>query len=596
VRWLLLGCAIGAAVACGAPRATTPKGSPPEVVTSNVLRGDYAGSASCASCHQEIAAKFAASPMHNMTRDAKSAAIVAPFDGTVFHFKNDFATLETHHGARYVRLDAAEKGQSIVYRITKVIGGRHREDFAGIEVSSIDEGAKAVGDGEKILPISFMRGSRTLRYKGYSVMEKERPGMRASGEWRKRCIFCHNTEPYLDVILGGILGDAAKPYQGVVVDRLLPAARRATYTVTDDEAFRTALFKEVRLLDANDATYVARASDNPTAIDRATSSMRARFDEQHLLELGIGCESCHGGSREHVDDPRTKPSYLPRAPWLSYAPPKNTDVRAQSITRTCAHCHQVLFSAYPFAWEGSLRAKDPGGSNINSGEARDFLLGGCASKMTCTNCHDPHAKGAAARADNAVCTGCHQKYEKSEALKAHAHHDPSGAGGSCVGCHMPAKNMGLDGRLTRYHRIGSPSDKVRVEGDRPLECALCHANKTVGELVTNIEQWWGKSFDRAALKLLYGELDSSVILATLDRGKPHEQAVAIAIAGDAELRPAVPYLVRHTTHSLPLLRYWAVDALAKVFGSAPSIDLHRDNAKIEKDARAWVAAKGYVLP
>jgi len=562
-----------------------PKGPPPELVTSNVTRDDYAGSAACTPCHQEIAAKFGTSAMHNMTRDAKLATIAAPFDGTVFHFKKDHATLETHDGARYLRLDAAEKGQSVLYRVTKVIGGRHREDFAGIEVN---EDREVIGTAEKILPLTFMRGNKTLRYKGYSVMEKERPGMRASGEWRKRCIFCHNTEPYLDVLVAGLAGEGAKPFQGVVVDALLPATKRATYAVTNDEAFRSALYEEIRRLEANDGVNVARAKDNATAIERATTSLRARFDERNLLELGIGCESCHGGAREHAANPLTKPSYLPRAPWLSYATPKGTDERAQSISRACARCHQVLFSAYPFAWEGSLRAKEPGGSHINSGEARDFLLGGCASKMTCTSCHDPHARGATPRADNAVCTSCHTKH----ATREHSHHDTV----TCVGCHMPAKNMGLDGKLTRYHRIGSPTDRARVEGDRPLECALCHANKTVSELVTTMETWWGKKYDGGALKELYGDLDASVVLATLDRGKPHEQAVAIALAGENNLRPAVPNLVRHVTHPVPLLRYWVVDALAKMFGAEPPIDLHRDNAQIEQQTKKWVASKGFVLP
>jgi hypothetical protein len=121
-------------------------------------------------------------------------------------------------------------------------------------------------------------------------------------------------------------------------------------------------------------------------------------------------------------------------------------------------------------------------------------------------------------------------------------------------------------------------------------------NKTVSELVTTMESWWGKSYDRAALKELYGDLDASVVLATLDRGKPHEQAVAIALAGDNNLRPAVPNLVRHVTHPVPLLRYWVVDALAKMFNSAPPIDLHRDNARIEQDTKKWVASKGFVLP
>ena len=64
---------------------------------------------------------------------------------------------------------------------------------------------------------------------------------------------------------------------------------------------------------------------------------------------------------------------------------------------------------------------------------------------------------------------------------------------------MPKKNMGLDYALTRYHRIGSPTDPARVERDRPLECALCHADKSVDALVGTMEPWWGKRYDREAL-------------------------------------------------------------------------------------------------
>src|SRR6185436_351566 len=124
------------------------------------------------------------------------------------------------------------------------------------------------------------------------------------------------------------------------------------------------------------------------------------------------------------------------------------------------------------------------------------------------------------------------------ALRAHAHHDPSGAGGACIGCHMPKKNMGLGYALTRYHRIGSPTDRARVEGDRPLECALCHVDKSVGELVGAMERFWGKRYDRAALTALYGDLGGSALLSTVVRGKAHEQATAMHVLGEHRVRAA----------------------------------------------------------
>ena len=197
----------------------------------------------------------------------------------------------------------------------------------------------------------------------------------------------------------------------------------------------------------------------------------------------------------------------------------------------------------------------PGGGTVSSGEARDFLLGGCSqdvpakagaparAAMACTDCHDPHAKdtpAALGRFDGpqgaAVCGRCHAGYDTPAAVRAHTHHDPGGPGSVCLNCHMVRKNGGLDYRLTRYHRIGSPTDANRVERDRPLECAVCHGDKSVESLVSTMESWWQKRYDRAALRALYGDsLDVGVLEATLARGRPHEQLTAESMAADQHL-------------------------------------------------------------
>src|SRR3954469_13542426 len=67
---------------------------------SNILRGDYAGSAACKECHAKEHEAWARSPMHRMTRDAATAEIYAPFDGAALHFKSDVITLESLEGRR----------------------------------------------------------------------------------------------------------------------------------------------------------------------------------------------------------------------------------------------------------------------------------------------------------------------------------------------------------------------------------------------------------------------------------------------------------------------------------------------------------------
>src|SRR5262249_11718133 len=141
-------------------------------------------------------------------------------------------------------------------------------------------------------------------------------------------------------------------------------------------------------------------------------------------------------------------------------------------------------------------------------------------------------------------------------------------GGRCMSCHMPRKNMSLDGTLSRYHRIGSPTDPVKVLLDRPLECALCHADKDVGTIARTMETWWGKSYERGALEKLYGSLDANPLLATAERGKPHEQAVAFELLGRARMKAAVPILAGKLTHPYPLVRGYAKRALDAIDGRA----------------------------
>jgi hypothetical protein len=547
------------------------------------MREDYAGSGACAPCHAKEFDAWDRSPMHRMTRDARTAVVRAPFDGTRWRFKGDSVVLEQRGEERWMRVEPQREAPR-AYRITRVIGGRTREDFAGLE-----EG----GGDEKVLPVSYVFATGTLRYKGYSVMVHEREGLRVGPDWSRACIFCHNTVPEIDRLLGAIAGPSAGAYQGEQVDRWLPSAKRAHVHVTDTKAFELATLAEIApmggALDSSggDTRLIARS-----AID----AVRAHFDGTSLVEVGIGCEACHGGARAHVRNPSAIPSLAPRAPWLDMTIGAST--RAVEINRVCARCHQVLFSRYPFTWEGGRRDSAPGGSHINSGEARDFLLGACSDAMACTACHDVHGGGfsdertggeLSSPRSNGICTTCHGDLADRRRVREHSHHDPEGRGASCIACHMPRKNMGLDGILTRYHRIGSPTDAARVLGDRPIECALCHADRTVRALIDAMQAWWPVRYPTQRLIELYGTLEANVMRATLERGRPHEQVVAIATLGEARAGDAVPLIASRLLSEYPLVREWAKRALTSIRGRC-DVDLAADDLSIARQASSCGAA------
>ena len=587
VAW---GCARSPAVAV-APRTAAAERAPP----SNVLRGDYVGSHECEACHAKEYAAWARSPMHRMTRNADAPDVAAPFDGRTMHFKGDAVSLETHGGTRFVRIirgDGASEANEL-YRVTRVIGGRTREDFVGVRVRDATD-TRAVGD-ENVLPVSYLIFSGTLRYKGYSVLLHERDGAHAGPVWSETCLFCHNTVPFLSTILGALTGRRAPAYQGEDVDPLLPDARRWTWSVADPGALGTALDAELTHLRSS----VARG-DITSRLHATIAATRRSFGPGDLVEIGIGCESCHGGARVHLADPDAAPSFLPYAPFLHVATtPTKSDhaARAQAINRVCARCHQVLFSRYPWTWEGGQRSSlDRGGSSISSGEARDFLMGGCASELSCTTCHDPH-DGKTLAVGNAVCTSCHAQYTTDDALRAHAHHDPHGAGGACIACHMARKNMALDLGLTRYHRIGSPTDPARVLRDRPLECALCHADKSVESLVHSMETWWSKAYPRDLLVRLYGDLQQRTLAATVERGKAHEVAAAVVVLGEAHVRDAAPLIAKGLASEYPLVRMVAARALDEALGKTCALDANGASvAELETAATKCLVSRGLAAP
>ena len=589
---VLLAVLLGAS--CRAPAGGVATGAPPVLETrSNILRADYVGSATCAPCHADIFAKWAASPMRKMTRDPEHAEIRAPFAGETFTFKGDQATLFREGTARFVRIAARDAGEHL-YRITRVIGNRHREDFAGIEVASTADNVERGTSPELVLPVTYYFQTHGYRPKGYSVMAHERPGLRAGAVWNQTCIFCHNTTPWFDTMWGALSGPSSPAYQGIVVDRLLPSSRQLGYHVTNDRAFRAAIAGEEAVVGVSNPRP---QHDNQAAARAGIRAFARSFEGQHLVEEGIGCEACHGGGREHAAQPRVRTSFDPHSDFLEVRTGTGgTPSRALLINRTCARCHQVLFSRYPYTWEGGLRHSGAqGGSTTTSGEARDFLLGGPARNLACTACHDPHTRDTpeslarlATPAGNVVCEKCHKAFATPDGLAEHSHHLATGSGGSCVACHMPRKNMALDYSLTRYHRIGSPTDRERVEGDRPLECALCHADKSVASLVDTMERWWGKKYERGRLTALYGQLEANALLATLARGRPHEQVVAAMVLAENQVTAAAPLVANLLSSPYPLARRFAAQALTTLRGQPCDIDVDASREEI----RAALAACG----
>ncbi|MEW6653385.1 MAG: multiheme c-type cytochrome [Bacteroidota bacterium] len=137
-------------------------------------------------------------------------------------------------------------------------------------------------------------------------------------------------------------------------------------------------------------------------------------------EPGIGCEGCHGPSKNHVADINIKPS-------------KDVD---------CSRCHarDRNSSTTTFNWNKRVEWQARTVSGVSTGfirhrEQGDMMLASKHGKLgfTCATCHDAH-KGVyfelGGVKTNAKCENCH-------ANKAIKGHDVTKTKAVCNDCHMP---------------------------------------------------------------------------------------------------------------------------------------------------------------
>jgi hypothetical protein len=125
--------------------------------------------AACARCHADIYAKWLATPVRNMTRDPERATIRAPLAGETHRLKGDRATMFRVRDDRFVRIVWADASKRL-YRVTRIIGNRHREDFGGRpRRGRKTEPAGASQSCARIAPINRRRWGARYRGKAEQV-------------------------------------------------------------------------------------------------------------------------------------------------------------------------------------------------------------------------------------------------------------------------------------------------------------------------------------------------------------------------------------------------------------------------------------------
>jgi hypothetical protein len=303
----------------------------------------------------------------------------------------------------------------------------------------------------------------------------------------ERCVFCHNTYSYDTRLYTDKTGAQSPPFAPI----------KALAEADGSHESNPEFFEQLQKL-----SYTQQVSQLPTS---------------KLVTVGISCESCHFGGREHSDGVtqiRFQPSHPLLEDWTPYQKTPRTaedggrrveslvidsDEDPATVNAICRQCHI-----------SGLHSKWPDGSALyNSLESLEQDAGACMSELKCTHCHNPHVRGPDAGAPDRkehlnACLACHEDLQSQKAAAAHSRHDPGQA--SCLDCHMPRVVQGVD-VYNRSHRISSPTDQGILLTGMPNACNLCHLDKSLAWTRDALESGWeGKPIQLpGALERLYGK-------------------------------------------------------------------------------------------
>ena len=303
-----------------------------------------------------------------------------------------------------------------------------------------------------------------------------------------------------------------------------------------------------------------------------------------MAEMSVGCESCHGPMKDHVQ-------------WHKNPPPgvskdaKDPTIKRQTrdqMLETCAACHARrgeisgdLVPGESFYDHFSLTVTDETDIYHPDGQVRDenyefasFL----SSKMhhagvRCVDCHEPHS-GKRLIQGNMLCMRCHAGGTEPPATVidplTHGRHAEGSAGNDCTSCHMPTTTY-MQRHPRHDHGFTIPDPLLTQQFNVPNACNKCHTDKTTDWALEATQKWWGPKMDRKTrtratliAKARLGDAEAREGLVSLLGSDeiPHWKASATLLLDRWIHEPAVQNAVSaQLQHAHPIVRQSAIRTL-----------------------------------
>ena len=527
-----------------------------KTTTTNIHPHDYSGPDACKSCHKKQYESWSTHPHRWMNSLVENTTIRGNFDNQKISYLGGEVTFYKDAEKYRMRLERGDVRRE--YVIEQTIGSRFFQYYIGKQLEGPEATDHPLYSEAHVLPLGYWIdrqewvpavhvGSEPTEAERHDPYVPRAPYSHDMDEYaentldlyRSQCNFCHTTFP---------LGDMFVRFPRTI-GRHIP-------TLTDVSLEDYVTKTRPEMWPAN-RTSAEMSDDDFATVLREFHRLDAT---KHAVTLGVSCEACHLGAKEHAEGKLKRPQFFPSGPEVvvrSKTSEYDLGRTHDNVNWACGRCHA-----------GNRPQYANGTATWNSTEYTDAMRGSCYSKLTCVHCHNPHEAighewSKPPAHDDGICLSCHQKFEPDDARVAHTHHPLNHEGSRCMNCHMPRFNEGLQ-EVVRTHTISTPTNRAMIESNQMNACNMCHVDQSIDWTLSHLKDWYGDTFDEQAINANYPDRKKSAAIGWMASDKEAVRLVAADALARADARWALPELLRALDDPFILNRQFARIGLEKM--------------------------------
>lgn len=515
--------------------------------SSNIHPSDYAGAESCRVCHKKNYDSWAKHPHRWMNAMADDSTVKGDFDNATMSYMGGEISFRKVGDRFQMLLERDDISRQ--YDVTQTIGSRFYQYYVGKLVTGPEPKSHEAYSRDHVLPVGYWLSEKqwvpivhvsSVRRSESPDTLRDDPFLAKSFSPYSDCNSCHTT-----FALGDVFGRDAN-----LLSR--HSSRELHWDLSGFVAeFHPDLLEEKAPVDLSNFR-----------LDELSKSLVKMEAPDHAMSLGVSCEACHLGAKEHAERKLTRPDFYPRSPhlWVNdNDKPIETGRTHDNLNWACGRCHT-----------GQRPQLAAGMATWNSTEFSDAMRGSCYSKLRCVDCHNPHeATGPKwtrpPAKDDASCIRCHEQFTSAEQIESHTHHPANTAGSRCMNCHMPKLNEGMQD-VVRTHMIFSPTNKAMIESNQPNACNLCHVDKPIDWTTKHLAEWYKADFSTDAIAAATPDREQPTALNWLKSDNEAVRLISVDAMVRAGYKDAVPQMLEALDDPYLLNRQFATTGLESLLG------------------------------